>query len=100
MAATRSDERQRKCCRDNVRIWSSGPAKKSGGLVKNRHRWSAGRCACWKRHAGAFQEVPRLRRSAEPALPSLMFEGEGNEGGAPRLTFPGPMNHACINDAT
>src|SRR3954466_11318722 len=37
MAATRSDEGQRQCCLDNVRIWSSGPSTKSGGLVKNRH---------------------------------------------------------------
>src|SRR5262245_37731614 len=37
MAATRRDEGQRKCCLDNVRIWSSGPTAKSGGFVKNRH---------------------------------------------------------------
>src|SRR4051794_12589224 len=37
MAATRSDEGRRQCCLDHVRIWSSGPSTKSGGLVKNRH---------------------------------------------------------------
>jgi hypothetical protein len=31
-----SDEGRRKCRLDNVRIWSSGPAEKRGGFVKNR----------------------------------------------------------------
>ena len=30
--------------------------------------------------------MPDQDVAPKPALPSLMFEGEGNEGGAPRLT--------------
>src|SRR3954465_3616040 len=97
MAATRSDERQRKCCRDNVRIWSSGPATKSGGLVKNRHG-GAPEGAPARHTAGGTPKGARPRRCALPALPSLMFEGERKMKAAPRaLRLSGPMSHACID---
>src|SRR3954451_21886198 len=49
-------------------------------------RWSAGGRACRSHGRRHPQKVPDQDVAPEPALPSLMFEGEGNEGGAPRLT--------------
>src|SRR3954447_21056893 len=88
MAATRSDERQRQCCRDNVRIWSSGPTKKSGGLVKNRHGGAPGGARAGHTARGTSQgcQTKTLRQTGAP-LPHL--REKGNEGGAPRLTTSG-----------
>src|SRR3954471_4182870 len=83
MAATRSDERQRQCCLDNVRIWSSGPATKSGGLVKNRHGGApegapAGHTAGGRLLGGALATMRLNRRSP----PSFLRE-KGREGAGP-----------------
>src|SRR3954452_24627735 len=89
MAATRSDERQRKCCLDNVRIWSSGPAKKSGGLVKNRHGGAPGGARALSHRARGTSQGARPRRCADPGAPLLLWREKEREGGAPRQTFSG-----------
>src|SRR3954468_16685957 len=85
MAATRSDEGQRQCCLDNVRMWSSGPSTKSGGPVKNRHGGAPEGAPAGHTAGGTLKrcQTKTLRLTGAP-LPH--FEGEGNEGGAPRLT--------------
>ncbi len=78
MAATRSDEGQRQCCLDNVS--DDGPpvrSKKSGGLVKNRHRWSAGgRALPVTRQAALLKrcQTKTLRPTGAP-LPHLREKG-------------------------
>jgi len=37
------------------------------------------------------------RYVAPNGAPLPLWREEGNEGGAPRLTFPGLMNHVCSN---
>src|SRR3982750_71872 len=88
MAATRSDERQRQCCLDNVRIWSSGPATKSGGLVKNRHGGAPEGAPAGHTAGGTLKrcQTKTLRLTGAPLPPGGK---EGNEGGAPRLTTSG-----------
>ena len=57
---TRSDEGQRQCCLDHASGEKpSGPIKKYGGRVKNRHKWSAGGCAC-RYHGAQHRKVPSL----------------------------------------
>src|SRR5690349_17294969 len=95
MAATRSDERQRKCCRDHVRIWSSGPAAKSGGFVKNRHGGAPEGAPAGHTAGGTLKrcQTKTLRLTGAP-LPLLREKERG--GGAPRQTFQGLMKHACF----
>ena len=94
MAATRSDEGQRQCCLDNVRMWSSGPAKKYGDHVKNRHKWSAGRRACRYNGTRHLSEVPLFVAPFGAPLPHAC-EGKENEGAARASPCQGPMSHVC-----
>src|SRR3954462_1656546 len=98
MAATRSDERQLKCCLDNVRIWSSGPAKKSGDLVKNRHGGAPGGARAGHTARGTSQgcQTKTLRQTGAP-LPH--WREKGNEGGAPRLKTQGDDGARRIGSA-
>ena len=71
-----SDEGQRKCCLDNVRIWSSGPTAKYGDRVKSRHKWSAGRRACRSNGTRHLSEVPPFRSAFRRSAPSFLREKE------------------------
>ncbi len=85
---TASDEGQRQCCLDNVSgIVPAVRSKKSGGLVKNRHRWSAERRAC-RSHGTRHLSRCQTKTLRLTGAPSLAREKE-NEGGAPRLTTSG-----------
>src|SRR3954447_21694995 len=93
MAATRSDERQRQCCLDHVRIWSSGPSTKSGGLVKNRHGGAPEGAPARHTAGGTLKrcQTKMLRLTGAP-LPHV--RGGRKMKAAPRaLLLPGPMNH-------
>ena len=72
MAVTRRDEGPRKCCLDNVRIWSSGPAKKSGGLVKNRHSGAPEGAPAANMAGGRLLGGALVVDAPKPALRSLM----------------------------
>src|SRR3954468_17619133 len=100
VAWTTSDEGQRQCCLDNVRVTPSGPMKEVRWPRQKSPRWSAGRCACRvtaaRGHLLGGAQAETLRLTGAP-LPH--GRKEGNEGGAPRQTFPGPLSHACIDDA-
>src|SRR3954464_6079733 len=97
MAATRSDEGQRQCCLDHVRIWSSGPSTKSGGLVKNRHGGAPEGAPAGHTAGGTLQkcQTKTVRLTRAP----LPHGREGRkEGGAPRPYFSGAAGaclHAC-----
>ena len=83
------DEGQRQCCLDNVRMRSSGPTKKYGDRVKNRHKWSAGRRACRYNGTRHLRKVPDYDVAPFGAPLPHACEGKENEGAAPRLTMSG-----------
>ncbi len=99
MAATRSDEGQRQCCLDNVRIWSSGPCdevrwprQKSPQVERRRARLPVTRQAAPSQRC----QTKTLRPTGAP----LPLGGRKEMKAAPRAwLLPGPMNHVRINDA-
>ena len=81
MAWTTSDEGQRQCCLDNVRIWSSGPMKEVRWPRQKSPRWSAGRRACRSHgtRAPSWRCPSVTKRPTWRSPPSLEGEGKRKE---------------------
>ena len=73
---------------DNVRDTPPVRPRKHGPEVKNRHKWSAGRCAC-RSHGARHREVPDYDVAPFGALLPHMCEGQGKRRRRPRARTKG-----------
>src|SRR3954470_24058629 len=62
---------------------------------KKRHKWSAGRRACWSHSTRHLRKVPDYDVAPFGAPLPHACEGQENEGAAPRLTTSG-ADESCL----
>src|SRR5919106_1351104 len=68
--------------------------RKYGSEVERRHKWSAGRRACFA--STRRRKVPTVTVAPFGAPLPHEGEGKGNDGGPRADQTTGPMNHACL----
>jgi len=88
-------EGRRQCCPDRGEVMLVRPRPEERSRAERRHCGAPGGARACHTARGTFQGAIATKRRT--ALRSLFGGRKENEGGAPRLTFPGLMNHACIN---